>query len=276
MRCIICVSVEECFVKRKGRVMKTLARTAFGFGVMLIGMQTGFASVLDSLSPAQRQDVLNGKTISVRETVTGSYWPRFKIFKKISAKAEESAAVFVDFENHKNYFGKQGIMKPDIVESYIVEGKCQQQLVDPEAKGTICSKTPKIGYFVKLPLGYKDRYTCQEKIESDPIGGYKVAWDIISSDLSYPKNKDIPLPAGRVGSDGSALFEDFQGETILVYSNLISPVWKFTVDWSTTINNAEAGVVGTVDRLAAQVVSEKSRAPKMLDEQLSVLKALFK
>lgn len=254
--------------------MKTLTMTAFGFGVLFFGMQFASASVLDSLSPELRQKVLDGSTISVREKVTGSYWPRFKIFKKINAKAEEATAVFVDFENHKNYFSNQGALRPNIVESNILEGKCQQQFIDLEGKGAICSKSPKIGYFIKLPLGYKDRYTCQEKIEMTQSGAYSVSWDILSSELSYAKNKD--LPADRVGSEGSAVFEDFQGETILAYSSLVSPIYKFTVDWAPTINNAESGVMGTVDTLAKQIQNEKSRDSKMLDGQLAVLRALFK
>jgi hypothetical protein len=211
--------------------------------VFVCASQQVFAGALDGLQPAEQSTVIAalktaGKASTpIRVTVGGSLWPEFKVFEKIEATPEEAAAVFTDFANHAKFFNHLGMEKSDVI----------------SGKGT---STQLVAYSLNIPLA-SDDYTCSDHISADPAAGtYTVTWDVMQSNRTYSKQD----ANGKPWSKGSAVFEPYEGGTLIAYTNLVSPKDAIGVTWRWVIDRGESTVVSTVETLVDQIKNELGTA----------------
>ncbi|OFZ81507.1 MAG: hypothetical protein A3K03_00540 [Bdellovibrionales bacterium RIFOXYD1_FULL_44_7] len=200
-----------------------------------------FAAIYDELSPEEQEMADSGEQVVFLETVPGGPWPKINIYQVSLATADEIAAVFFDYENHKAFF-------PGIIGSHISK--------------RIDSKTADVDYIMTFPkiLGFQlkdENYTTRDVLSSPCSSCYDVEWTKVRADSI----KQV---------EGSMRVEPHRDGAILAYYNYINPpkpeLAKLIVQMFVD------RMKETARALDNQVQKEKKENPALLKQQIENLR----
>lgn len=161
--------------------------------VLVLGSSSVFAGTFDKLTPAQQKELNRGAQVAVFTPVANSPWPECKIYQMIKATPEEAAAVFHDYEKHKEYF-------PNLKVSTIAK--------------KIDRATVQVNYKLEIPLVWplspmEENYTVQDHVQAIPSeGSYQVSWTLVRAD-------------NATRSEGETYYEPVGSNTLMTYRTIV-------------------------------------------------------
>lgn len=199
-----------------------------------------FGTHYDQLSAAEKNTLNNGGQVAVFTPVADSPWPECKIYQMIKATPEEAAAVFHDYEKHKDYF-------PNLKKSTIIK--------------KIDRATVQVSYKMEIPLVWplspmEENYTVQDHVQSLPEGSYQVGWTLVRAD-------------NATRSEGETHFEPVGSNTLMTYRTIVVTT-RTGASWvvesvKQTAKEAASAIVGRI-----QTFHERNDA--LLREEIAALR----
>lgn len=219
------------------RFLVVLAAFIAGSASMSGAVQAG--GIYDELTDAQKDKIQKGEQVFFTENVAGSEWPRAYVYQRIEATPEESAAVFFDFERHKNFI-------PNLKKSKI------SKVIDP--------RTFEVDYTLKVPTFFlpDEDYTVRNQLSSyDDGASYQIAWKLVRADTT----KD---------SVGNVRFEALGTGTIMGYINFVKPGSSLA---DMVKGKAMKQVQDTAKAMRRQIETERTKERELLEEQLKALRS---
>ncbi len=178
-----------------------------------------------------------------------SSFDELTVFQVVSSTPAEAAAVFTQYNRHKEYF-KNMIVSQSVSSS-------------DHFRDTINNYTIQINVF---GLSLTESYTVDDtlSLESDVPGGFQVNW------------KMIKPGANTVHADGSARFEPYGSDsTLIVYDNSVTPYATFFtrpfINTSIAKNYAAQTLVDIVSSLKVAIENEKQFNHDDLQEKVKSL-----
>jgi len=205
-----------------------------------------FAGALDELNTADQAKVKSGELVETFEDV-GKAWPKIRVYQKINASPEESAAVFSDYERHASYF------------SHITRSKISK---------IINKRTVEIDYSIKYIGLISEDYTVRDQISTYNSGAgvgddsYQVIWNLVKAQSTQY-------------SEGSARFEKLDNGTLLSYYSFVIPADHMSSSWGWVVDGAKKAVKDAVISLKGQIEKEKSQTPDDLKNEVNRLENLL-
>lgn len=215
--------------------MKT--KTLF-FIVTLLVSTFSFASNLPSeadLAKLRKGELI--KTVTWKE---GLIWPEVTIMALINHTPSENMSVFVDFDTHKNYI-------PDMLESQVIKE------VSPTQKH--------VRFLMEMPWPVKRTgHVTNNILTKSKDGIYNLKWNLVKADML----KD---------TYGHIQFENFEGKTLMRYSNQIVPNSSFA-------GMFKSRVAKDVEHSVQEIIKHLDKTIKKKDSnflgQVSKLEEVFK
>lgn len=198
------------------------------------------ARLIDQLSP-ENQAALKEEGVQIVFTQNQpGPWPKITIFQKIKATPEECMAVFSDFELQEKYI-------PRMVSSKIINR--------PDAL------TADVESVLDLPRPFgSESYVMRERIGSYSLGGielgYRTDWELVRS-TSF---RD---------AEGKAMFEEFDGGTLMFYQNGIYPSNPLA---GAVKKEAIKGMRQSASAIRGQIEKEKAEQIPLLVRQIEQLR----
>lgn len=159
------------------------------FGLLL--SMPAFASY-GNLKPEELTLLKQGKQIKRSVMLDGIIWPKVTIISLIPFTPKENMKVFSKFESHKDFI-------PNLIKSKVLKKNGNETDVAFEMK-------------MPMPVSnsiFKTKYISEQRGED-----YKVTWSLIEANQMKT-------------SDGSVLFEAYEGKTLFTYINHINPDSRF-------------------------------------------------
>lgn len=190
--------------------------------------------------PDNDLDKLNkGEIIIIKRDVKGSVWPELTIYKKIDVTPIEAAAIFMAFDQQKNYVMdllKSDPIKMDSPTSIIVEYERKNPWPVPDESYT------NMHHFKKLP------------------NGYHINWYSLKS-----SNTEKVV--------GEAYFVDFGGKTLFRYKIEVHPKLKIAGMFTgTMIEKTQDSIEG----IASYIEFAKGNKPDLMKKYKDMLNNSFK
>lgn len=217
------------------------AKTVFrGAGVFLMAGALSLVSALaggaivDDLNSSQLGQIKSGQMITITEEVEGKPWPKVKCYRLVKATPEETAAVFFDYKNAKQFV--PNVLKSDI-------------------SNQISPTVAEIDYGIDVPILPDEYYTVRNTLTMPGENCYKFHWKL----LKAIQTKD---------SEGTFRTEPFEGGTIISYHNLVTPGSSMA---GLLRGKALSQMKETVEAIAARVEKEKTTMPAELKRQVGEL-----
>ena len=209
-----------------------------------LGHGMAHAAALDELTPADQDRVKRGEKVTLTEPVTGSVWPRTKVYQRLPGKPEGYAAQFNDYREHVRIFD-------DLRKSEI-----SQQVDRTTVEVSYLMTFPKIE---GLPVAIPDENYVTRNTLSTPDQGvsYRIDWTFVRADTMKDCN-------------GSLRVEPLQGDTLLVYTNFINPPKPSLAKLITRL--AISRVEKAVDQIGAYTQKEYREHPSVVEDRIRALR----
>jgi hypothetical protein len=217
--------------------MKQSTRPVILFLLLAITQSSwGTDTLWESLTAMEREELDHGKQILVTEEVPHAIWPRFHIYRLISASPREIEAVFWDISDHPNYI-------PD----------CTKVVIDRHQLPNTLEAT----YSLNVPLLSQESSQVRTEVTSLPCGIYSNRWTILSSKYSE-------------AGDGSFLIVPHRSVSLVCYTSFVIPKSSIA---SLLRHPAENRLQQTVKSIAQRVEYELREDPGHHAKQLKELDA---
>lgn len=200
----------------------------------LLSVSARAGSIVEDLNASQLGQIKAGQQLTITEEVEGKPWPKVKIYRIVKATPEETAAVFLDYKNAKQFV-------PNVIKSDIAN--------------QVSPSVAEIDYGIDVPILPDEYYTVRNTLTSSGPGCYKFHWKL----LKAIQTKD---------SEGTFRAEPFEGGTIISYHNLVTPGSSMA---GLLRGKALSQMKETVEALAARVEKEKASMPEELKRQVAAL-----
>ena len=239
----------------KMKINHRLLQVLFVAGAIAPFSQFAQANVFDQLSREDQEKITRGEQVSSFEVVPAEPgldpegnpfpappWPKCRVYQRIHTTPEEAVAVFADYKLQSRYV--PGLQKSEISK-------------------VINKSTVEVDYTYGLPMGFgTETYTVRDQVEFlKSSKSYRISWTFVRADTT--KN-----------TEGDAVFEPLNGETLLAYYSFIVPNrWGSNLGW--VIDEAKKSVKDAVTAIVNQVETEKTEQPALLKKQLEELRAIF-
>ena len=177
-------------LSNKNRCRSALA-ALFVVSFCVISSVTSLAGNFEKFSNADQQKLLKGQQLSMFKEV-GEVWPETMVYQVIKATPEECAAVFHDYNRHKEYF-------PNVTASYISKN--------------INKSTVEVTYKMEIPTiwpfpALTENYTVKDQVKKGDGGSFEITWSLVRADNASK-------------SQGSIAFEPVGSDTLMSYKNLV-------------------------------------------------------
>ncbi len=194
----------------------------------------------DWLNVFQQNQVRRGEAVVISQKVPRRPWPKVWIFQKVHADPIEAAAVFADFNFHKQFI-------PLLLKSEVT--------LRPQ------KNKAHVSYIMDLPRFLDDEvYT----VENTVTGNIKKhIYDISWTKVRASSSKHI---------EGSVHFEPMGSETLMIYYNYVVPSSGIARIVKRRSMNQ---VLEAAKALKMQIERERSDQPNRLKRQLSELKEIL-
>jgi hypothetical protein len=210
---------------------------------ILIGLLAGCncceGGLMDELSTGHQTQVKKGEQVAVNENIKGKPWPRVRIYRTVAATPEEVAAVFCDFDHAKEYV-------PNVLKSSI------SHRVSP----TVLD----VDYGLDVPILPDEYYTTRNVLKAVGPDIYRIDWKL----LRAVQTKD---------SVGCLRIEPLDGKSVICYENLVVPGSSMA---GLLKGKALQQMGQTVEAIATQIESQKTKRPEDLKRQVEALRAMLK
>ena len=148
---------------------------------------------------AKAEQLLAGSQVTLTQEVSGSVWPRTMVCQLFNGSPDEFAAVFADYNSHKNFF-------KDMTRSEVVN----------QVSPTIAD----VGYTLEIPVipGVPftlpaENYTVRDTLStysSDQGPAFRIDWVRVTATEADEIN-------------GNLRAETYNGRTVMCYTNFIKP-----------------------------------------------------
>jgi len=198
-----------------------------------VGAQAG-AITYNDLSVSQKNQVQSGAVVSVPKDVAGKPWPEVTAFIRMDSTPEEAAAVWADFNAHKQFL-------PKITKS---------QIMSQPDKATFL-----VAYTLDLPWPLSDEnYTVRDHVA---LNGQAIVcdWNLVSADTTKE-------------SKGFAQFDTLGTGTLMTYYNFVVPG---QIGAGAISGQAAKQVEEVAKALKTQVEKERAQYPQALQGQVAKL-----
>lgn len=159
--------------------------------VLLAATQLSFADSLPfNLSKTEIETLNKDSFIIKTKKVKNLPWPEVQFYQKINTTSLEAAAVFSAFEHQKNYI-------PNLIKSHVVSQKSPVET--------------HVEYEMEMPWPLSNsKYLHGHLLTYSEKEGYKVKWWMEKSNSTEKV-------------EGSAVFHNYNGTTLMKYSSLVIP-----------------------------------------------------
>jgi hypothetical protein len=144
------------------------------------------------MTPDEKSQLLQGKMVKRVINLKGKSWPQVTIMQIIPNSPKQNMDVYTEFDQHKNFI-------PDLIKSKII------------------SKTDKeidVAFEMKMPFPVPNSIYTTKNIFENSGEDYKLSWTLIKANQ---------LKA----TEGSVIFESYEGKTLFTYINHITPDSSF-------------------------------------------------
>ena len=205
-----------------------------------ISQNSWAADTLWSTLTASQQETLNaGKQILVTEEIPKAIWPRFHIYRLITAAPRDIEAVFWDVNDDPRYV-------PD----------CMKVTVDSRPAPNIVEVT----YYLNIPFLPQEVSQVRTEVTLLPLGIYNNTWTVLSSKYSQ-------------SGSGSFLIVPHNKGSLICYTNFVVP--KSSIACMLR-SQAESQIKATVKAIAQRVEYQLKEAPQHHAEQLQQIDVALK
>jgi hypothetical protein len=199
------------------------------------------ASHYDQLTPDQQKELNKGGQVAVFTPVANSSWPECKVYQMIKASPEEAAAVFHDYEKHKEYF-------PNVKQSSIVK--------------VIDRATVQVSYMMEIPLVWplspmEEHYTVQDHVKSTPAdGSYEVSWNLVRAD-------------NATRTEGETSFEPVGTSTLMSYRTIVVTT-RTGASW--VVESVKQAAKDAAHAIVNRIQNFHDRNDSVLQDEVSLLR----
>ncbi len=147
------------------------------------------AGVLDDLSAADARKVRGGGQVLVTKDLPGKPWPQVTVYEIVGATADETMAVFFDYDDATKYVPN-----------------CEKSLISKE----VDAKTFEVDYVIDVPILADEEYTVRNQLTEEGGGRLKVEWRVLRA-------------TSIISSEGSLVVEPMGERSVLRYQNFVEP-----------------------------------------------------
>lgn len=195
-------------------------------------------SIWSQLSAGQQERIRKGELVATPERISGTDWPMIVAFQRVNTTAEETMAVFTDYDRQHEYV-------PMVLESRVI--------ARPSPLLSQVSYKIEVGY-----LGMKSTYTTQNTLSYlESADRYRADWTkVVASDAN--------------AIDGVVRVEPLDGGSLLFY-RLYTEINAGPFSGMAKKDGFER-VKKSVAAIAAQIEKEKREYPDLLAYQVKQLR----
>jgi hypothetical protein len=146
--------------------------------------------IIKDLSPAEQEQLMQGKQIMHTKDVSGHPWPQATVYQWFPAEPKEVLATFFDYESAVRFV-------PNVIKARVSEVK------NPWDK--------EVSYEVKVPLFPDEWYICRNVLTRTGIGNQlQIRWSLVRA-------------RSLRSAEGDLTVEPLRGGTLVRYRNLTDP-----------------------------------------------------
>ena len=193
----------------------------------------------ETLTASQQETLKAGKQVFVAEVVPNAVWPRFHVYRLISAAPRDMAAVFWDIMDDPNYV-------PD----------CMKVVVNSRPAPNVVEAT----FTMHVPLLSPEISRSRTEVTLLPNNIYNNTWTILSSKYSQ-------------SGDGSFVIVPHEQGSLVCYTNFCVPKSSFA---SVLRKQIEKDIQAIVQALAQRVEYQMKENSQHHVEQLAQIDAAVK
>ena len=136
------------------------------------------------------------REVFLTSEVSGSPWPKACVFRYIDASPEEAAAVFTDYERHREYI-------PELRKAKL------SRRIDP--------LTVEVDYTLRVPIVSDEDYTVRNHLSTGDEGAsYRVQWTLVRATSTKATEGSVRFEPHTVGGSG-------RSGTLMAYCNQVTP-----------------------------------------------------
>ena len=140
----------------------------------------------------EKSQLRQGKMVKRVINLKGKSWPQVTIMQIIPNTPKQNMDVYTEFDQHKNFI-------PDLIKSKIIS-KTEKEIV--------------VSFEMKMPFPVPNSIYTTKNIFENSGEDYKLSWTLIRANQ---------LKA----TEGSVIFESYEGKTLFTYINHITPDSSF-------------------------------------------------
>jgi hypothetical protein len=144
------------------------------------------------MTPDEKSQLRQGKMVKRVINLKGKSWPQVTIMQIIPNTPKQNMDVYTEFDQHKNFI-------PDLIKSKVIS-KTEKEIV--------------VSFEMKMPFPVPNSIYTTKNIFENSGEDYKLSWTLIRANQ---------LKA----TEGSVIFENYEGKTLFTYINHITPDSSF-------------------------------------------------
>lgn len=144
------------------------------------------------MTPDEKSQLRQGKMVKRVINLKGKSWPQVTIMQIIPNTPKQNMDVYTEFDQHKNFI-------PDLIKSKVIS-KTEKEIV--------------VSFEMKMPFPVPNSIYTTKNIFENSGEDYKLSWTLIKANQ---------LKA----TEGSVIFESYEGKTLFTYINHITPDSSF-------------------------------------------------
>lgn len=194
----------------------------FALLLSLLFTLPSFATKAD-LTSKEKADLEQGKLVKRVVELKGKSWPQITTMQIIPNTPKQNMEVYAEFDQHKNFI-------PDLIKSKTIE-KTEKEIV--------------VAFEMKMPFPVPNSVYTTKNIFENSGEDYKLSWTLIKANQ---------LKA----TEGSVIFEAYEGKTLFTYVNHITPDSGFAGMFKGRVEGDVEKTVKIIIKHLAQTIAKKS------------------